>query len=296
MNRMSPTNKTITLLAALLASLVMYSAWIEPQQVVVTHREIREPALYSVLGNKVVVQLSDLHINAIGRRETTVLTLIKKINPDIIMLTGDYVSWGGNYQPALDFLSRLRANIGIWGVLGDSDLSNSRFSCLFCHNKGSTSITSQNKIRFLDNSCEEVFPGRRSMIICGFNDGISEEPNRQKLQNLSSQGLPILLLAHNPLVFNRLDPNQGLAMLAGDTHGGQIPLPSFVWQVLGYTKTAVYPYGLFKNGRNILSVSSGIGTSHIPFRFMRKPEIVVYRFSGSDGGNRNSEMDRNMAQ
>ena len=82
---MSPTNKTITLLAALLASLVMYSAWIEPQQVVVTHREIREPALYSVLGNKVVVQLSDLHINAIGRRETTVLTLIKKINPDIIL-------------------------------------------------------------------------------------------------------------------------------------------------------------------------------------------------------------------
>ena len=72
-------------------------------------------------------------------------------------------------------------------------------------------------------------------------------------------------------------------MLAGDTHGGQIPLPfpSWLLRLIGYEKNASYSQGYFKKGNAKMYVSRGIGTSHIPIRLFRKPEIVVLHFSAN---------------
>jgi hypothetical protein len=41
-------------------------------------------------------------------------------------MTGDFVSWGGDYEQTFAFIRRLKAKIGVWAVLGDSDYQNSR--------------------------------------------------------------------------------------------------------------------------------------------------------------------------
>ena len=89
---------------------------------------------------------------------------------------------------------------------------------------------------------------------------------------------PALILSHNPLVFEQMDKNQHVVVLAGDTHGGQIPLPSWAWEILGYEKNARYNQGYFQKGNKIMYVSRGIGTSHLPIRIFRRPEIVVLYF------------------
>jgi len=48
------------------------------------------------------------------QREQKVLDILEKLQPDIIFLTGDYVAWDGDYEPALKFLSQLHAKIGVW--------------------------------------------------------------------------------------------------------------------------------------------------------------------------------------
>ena len=112
--------------------------------------------------------------------------------------------------------------------------------------------------------------------------GIDEEAerpflSREKFPPAGKNG-PNIILCHNPLTFDDLDKNQDVLMLAGDTHGGQIPLPSWLWRILGYEKNARYNQGFFQEGRKKMYVSRGIGTSHLPIRMFRRPEVVVLHF------------------
>lgn len=59
------------------------------------------------------MQISDLHLNSIGNREKKVLSLVHMIQPDFIFLPGDYLQWDGDVEVALDFLSKLKAKVGV---------------------------------------------------------------------------------------------------------------------------------------------------------------------------------------
>ena len=260
-----------------ISALLIYGIFIEPYQIEIHHVRIQDPALGRLLEKRTIVQLSDLHINKIGKREKDIIRILEDLRPDIIFLTGDYVKWKGNYEAALNFLTELKARIGIWGVMGDYDYSRSRKSCLFCHEEGSTKFTRRHSIRFLRDSGELLHLPNGTLRISGID--FKKDYTYEKSLPINMIG-PSIILSHSPLSFNLLDRNQNLFMLAGDTHGGQIPLPSWFAGIIGYEKNASYSQGLFRNGKTTMFVSRGIGTSHIPIRLFRKPEIVVFHFNG----------------
>lgn len=258
---------------------VVYAGLIEPYQVVVSHVWVQSAGLKRVLEGKLAIHISDLHIEKIGWREKKVLKLIEELKPDIIFLTGDYVAPGGDYEPALNFLSKLKAKIGVWAVLGEYDYySSSRKTCLFCHAPGSGKPTLQHKVHFLRNEME-MLSLQTGVVWVG---GIDKEFNRPfspelKLDFLGDRG-PAIILSHSPLAFDLVNRDREILMLSGDTHGGQIPLLETLWRRLEYEKNARYNYGFFHNGRKSMYVSKGIGTSHFSFRFCRPPELVVLHF------------------
>jgi uncharacterized protein len=263
----------------LAAALLFYGIVVEPYQLEIHHVLINDPIFGKLLNNKTVVQLSDLHIDTMGKREQIVLKTIDKLQPDIILLTGDYVKWKGNYETALTFLSRLKAKIGIWGVLGDYDFSRSRMSCLFCHKEGSSDFTKSHQVHFLRNSTETVRLPRGPIQISGIDSYDEEELSpSQRRQILGSKG-PAIILSHSPLLFGLFGKDQNVLILAGDTHGGQVPLPARLLKMAGYDKNVLYSRGLFEEGNKKMFVSRGIGTSHVPIRLFRKPEIVVLHFT-----------------
>ena len=261
-------------------SLFIYGFFIEPYELEIHHVWIRDRSLEKILGSKTVVQLSDLHINTIGKREQEILKILDQLQPDIIFLTGDYVKWKGNYEAAITFLSQLKAKLGIWGVLGDYDFSRSRMCCLFCHVEESSAFTKIHEVHFLRNSMEIVHLTNGPMQISGIDKYDGEETLLSKrLQLLKGKG-PAIILSHSPLLFGLFGKDQHVLMLAGDTHGGQVPLPSWLLRIVGYDKNVFYNQGLFEEGSKKMFVSRGIGTSHIPIRIFRKPEIVVFHFNG----------------
>jgi predicted MPP superfamily phosphohydrolase len=80
------------------------------------------------------------------------------------------------------------------------------------------------------------------------------------------------VLSHDPDAFADL-PDRAALMLSGHTHGGQVNLP---WLRRRYAPTARgYLSGEHRRGRAALLVTTGVGTSGWPVRFLRPPEIVL---------------------
>ena len=271
--------KQITFLVLLvtLLMLLIYGIWIEPYQVDVHHLQIKGAGINKVLKDKIAVHLSDLHIIKIGKREKKILKILDDLKPDLIFLTGDYVGWDGDYEPALTFLSSLKAKIGVWAVMGDYDYSSSRKSCLFCHEQGSGKFTERHKVRFLRNEMElDSLPDGYAWL-GGSDPGAEFNYITNEGIRFLEEKTPSIILSHSPLIFD-LVFDQDVLILAGDTHGGQIPFPSWLWGILGYEKSALYNQGLFQKGQKRMYVSRGIGTSHFPIRILCPPELVVLHF------------------
>jgi predicted MPP superfamily phosphohydrolase len=262
-----------------LSGLGLYGIFIEPYWVEIHHVWIKDCRLGKILEGKTAVHISDLHIGEIGKIEQRVLKILEDLEPDFLFLTGDYIQWDGDYEVALTFLSRLNAPLGVWAVMGDYDYSRSRKSCLFCHEAGSGKPTRWHNVRFLKNSFEHVNLANGSIWIGGI-DREGELPFFSNSMSFPEKLVePAIILSHEPLNFELFDDDQELLVLSGDTHGGQIPLPSWLWGFLGYEKCARYNQGLFEKGRKKMFVSRGIGTSHLPVRIFRRPEVVVLHFS-----------------
>lgn len=255
-----------------------YGELFHPQSIVVNHMEVSGESLHPLLCGKVVVLISDLHMDKVGEREQEVLRILRGLDPDFIFVTGDYINWKSDPEPALAFLSRLHAKIGVWAVMGDYDYGVPRKSCLFCHQDESGKPTRRHSVHFLRDSVTQLQLPEGPMWIGGIDPG-GERPVAPVTAKTPLHGIgPGIILSHSPLQYDFIEDNCDVVMLAGDTHGGQIPLASFVWRLLGYEKNARYEQGIFRQGRKQMVVTRGIGTSHLAIRFLRCPEIVVLQF------------------
>lgn len=258
--------------------IVLYGMFIEPQSVSIRHEWIIDKRVAMALGGRTVVFLSDLHISEIGSREKKVLELLEGLKPDMLLLGGDFVRWNSDYEPALSFLSKLRDIQPIWAVMGDHDYSSPRKSCLFCHDQQSGKPSSRHNARFLRNSWEACTL-ENGVVWIGGVDLERERPSAESRRLPQWTGkTTALVLSHNPLIFDAFNEDESVLILAGDTHGGQIPLPSWLWRLLGYEKNGKYEQGWFEKGKKRMYVSRGIGTSHFPFRLLRPPEVTVFHF------------------
>lgn len=273
-----PNKQIIVLLAfGFFILVIVYGMCIEPYRVEIKNLQINDSGLSKVLQGKKAFHISDLHISKIGKRENKILNLIEQLQPDMIFLTGDYVTWDGNYASAITFLSKLKAKMGVWAVMGDYDYSSSRKSCLFCHEQGTGRPTTRHNVTFLRNDTEPIRLSNGDIWLVGIDPGSAHIDSAHTPTRLLNKN-PAILLSHNPLIFNSIDNKQDVLILAGDTHGGQIPLPAWLWGILGYKKNAGYNQGLFQEGIKKMYVSRGIGTSHLPIRLLCPPELVVIHF------------------
>jgi Predicted phosphohydrolases len=254
-----------------------YGFFIEPNRVRLKTIKIHNKAMASTLKNLKIVQLSDLHIGeniSIATKRT--LKILNELKPNLILLTGDYVEWNGNkvvYDNAIDFLSHLSAPLGVYAVMGDSDYSFARRSCGFCHEEGSAHPPTQHQVKFLrDTKAVIDVEGERISIL-----GIGRDSNSNVINNILTDD-PTIVLSHFSSVYDYISGKDNVLVLSGDTHGGQIYIPEFIWKIIKWKPDTEHKYGLYQEEKKSLYVTSGIGTSDIPFRLGVPPEVVLFEF------------------
>lgn len=244
------------------------------QDPVITRYTVAMPGLQAPVR---IVQLSDSHASRVDMpavRLRRVVAAMNALDPDLIVLTGDYISgypdrWSAaRMQEALAPFDGLRAPLGVFAVLGNHDDRAATRAALV----GARAALAGSQVRLLVGECVSVGP----LELAGSDDMLRGNPSVESLRQLIRkvpEGRPIVALAHEPDFLQWLPP-RNILLLAGHTHGGQIRLPLLEPLLLGDYLRA-HLRGLFREGGNIMIVSSGVGTSILPVRIGVPPEIVV---------------------
>jgi len=217
-----------------------------------------------------IVQISDLHNANFGRDNDKLLNLIKKQNPDIVVITGDLVdSNHTNINRALEFAQKVQEICPTYYVTGNHEywLDEKDLDILL-------SGLRARGITILENECVNIEKGNSSFILAGLDDrNLSDNTLANILQD--HKGEFTVVLAHEPqYIFNYSREKVDL-VLSGHAHGGQFRLPLIGGVVApdqGFNPQ--YTDGEYKINDTTMIVSRGLGNSIIPVRLFNYPEIV----------------------
>ena len=231
---------------------------IEPYRIEVTHSSVQAPLSRPLK----IAHLSDLHTSGLGRHERKLLLLLDAERPDVIVITGDTVTWGRRYDGIRPLLSRLHAPLGVWLVRGNWE--NERLP------RDERAFYSQLGIHFLLN---EASPIRPDVWIAGLDDPSTGTPNLDTALKTVPQGAYVIAAFHAPVFFDDI-AGQVPLVLAGHTHGGQVRLPlvPVFWLPRGSGR---FLEGWYTERGSRMYVSRGIGTTFLPVRFLCPPELVI---------------------
>lgn len=195
--------------------------------------------------------------------------------PDLILLVGDYVIHGvigGEFiepEKAAALLSKLRARLGVYAVLGNHDW-------WFDSIRVGRAITDHGMTLLEDASMPLQWDGC-SFTLVGISDYWEGPHDVDKAFAGVEPGLPIIAFTHNPDVFPNLPMPVSLA-IAGHTHGGQVNLPGIGRPIVPSAYGERFAAGVIQEKEQVYFVSTGIGTSILPVRFRVPPEIAIVDF------------------
>lgn len=244
------------------------SALTEPFRLTIEHHQIRLRRLPTAFDGFRIVQLSDIHhspFTSRGQIERAVETA-NSLQPDIVALTGDYISKERQYAaPCAELLGKLRARYGVFAVLGNHDhwTDAALITDLF-RAEGMTVLVNQG-MRFEMKGA--------ALWLAGVDDTMVGLEDLPLALAGSREDEFKLLLAHNPIILRRAARAGVDLVLSGHTHGGQVSLRS-ERSASGRPRRRLLK-GLARQGETQIYVSRGLGTVVLPVRFGCPPEVSL---------------------
>ena len=283
-----PDMRVVTLGFFLLAMAIsVYGVW-HAQNPQLKRVEVDIKGLPDHWRNRKIVQLSDVHLGVINRRNFAkrIADRVNGEEPDLVFITGDlFDGMGGHLSSFVEPLNALKASKGIFFVTGNHEG--------YLGLEKPFAVLKETPIKVLDNEIVEV--DGLQIIGISFPEHDQETSVRHLLtqSGLYDDGKPSILLYHTPTNIEEKNtdranqqsrtywsPDTSMALakevgidlqLSGHTHKGQL-FP------FGFQTRAVYngfDYGLHQDGDFQIYVSSGVGTWGPPMRTGSSSEIVM---------------------
>ncbi len=262
--------------------LLGYAAGVEPYAVETTRWDLFCPRLPLEFDGYTVLQVSDLHMRRMGRREHIIERLTQDLPPsDLVAVTGDLIHTPAGIEPFLHLARSFRARDSVYAVFGNSEHKNGVRPYAFSRTLDANGIVP------LLNRHVLLTRGDARIALAGVDDPVNDKDRLDEALEGISPDVFTLALMHSPDSVAEAVVRGVDVVLSGHTHGGQIRLPLlgplYTHSLLGRRMSDGY-YGRrrlrqaigIRPGRTQLYVSRGLGVSGLALRFLTRPELTVF--------------------
>jgi len=222
----------------------------------------------------VLLHLSDIHADMDESITAAVADVIKNLDYDLCVMTGDYRERTyGAYARSLEAMRLVTSSIHkpAYGVLGNHDSL-----------RMVPGLEAQG-VKMLINESVEIERNENHITLAGVDDAhYFEVDNLEKTTENMPQNSVSILLSHSPELYRHASYANFDVMLSGHTHGGQICLPGGTPITLdSRCPRAVGVAGWrFRNLQGYTSV--GCGTSIVNVRLNCLPEVTLHKLVVED--------------
>ncbi len=214
------------------------------------------------------VHLSDIHHSPFTdlKHIERAVKFANRLKPDIVLLTGDYVSHDSAYiAPVAETLAKLRSPMGTFACLGNHDhWTDANLVTELFRGEGITMLVNEGlRLGSGDGS---------SFWLGGVDDHMVGQTDLAAALKGSYPDEVKILLAHNPVIFRQSVKRRVDLTLSGHTHGGQIKLRDKEKRIIRRRKLSS---GLHERNSAQIYITRGIGTVVLPVRYQCPPEISL---------------------
>lgn len=290
----------ISFLAGLAVAAFVWAYFIEPSRLVITRADVYVKNWNRAFEGMRIVMIADIHGGSNNVDEAKIDRVVEAANAekaDLIVLLGDYVSqqyWDRSklkmpVSTIAEHLKPLKARYGVYAVLGNHDVWNDAPKI--------TAALRSAGINVLQHQVATIDIGGADLRLLGLRDhtlvdkwNIYSKEARAVVDSSKGTG-DIIVLSHSPdmirLITGKYKVSDHIKLfLAGHTHGGQVWLPLIGSPIVPSSYGQKYARGHITEEGVEMYVTTGIGTSILPIRFLVPPEITVLTVKGKDSQSR----------
>ncbi|MDI6706103.1 MAG: metallophosphoesterase [Bacillota bacterium] len=252
------------------ALLVLAYTFIEPYRLEMNSIDIISRDIPVAFNGTRIVFISDIHHGPFFSRERLrgLVTTINSINPDIVLLGGDYVHRDAKYiEPCFQELSSLKAGLGKFGVLGNHDHWEGKDLTLQSMRKAG--------ITAIDNKAQWLYKDGARIRIGGVGDLWGDVQDISPTVEGAEESDFIILVSHSPDYVERITTRKIDLVLSGHTHGGQVTLFGLWAPLIPSQYGQKYRSGMIETDYTRVIVSNGVGTITPPVRFFARPQVNI---------------------
>ena len=269
-------NKFVILVLSAGISLLIY-AFAEARLLRVNSQKLCSKKVPCEFDGFTVAFITDLHnYSKTGKRIRKVVNKINSLNPDIILIGGDFnCDNSPDKEVCYREISKLKSPC--YTVFGNHDYTPD--------DDDIKRFIKKYKIRSINNRSFWIKRNGEQIKIGGLDDYWRGYPYPESFFHDVTEKDFTILVCHNPDYFEFIDTKYVSLGLGGHHHGGQCSFFG-LWAPLIRSELGVKYTGTIidRNGAKIIC-SNGIGTSHIPVRFCAIPEInFITLYSEANNG------------
>ncbi len=232
--------------------------------------------LHPSLNNFKILHISDIQADTRTTKEKIqkYIDLVNSANPDIVVFTGDMVTYGTEHIPtAVEMLSKIKSKFGLYSCIGDHD-----------YWAGIENIKNEMKkfgLKLYSNENLKLKINNANLTLTFITNIYSKRPDAETLKSLFTENNTDLkiLITHQPSenLVELAHKNGYKIFLAGHTHGGQVTFSIFGFKIIPSRIETKYVSGHYQLNSMLINVNNGLGFTLAPIRFNAPAEVTIIK-------------------
>lgn len=239
--------------------------------------EVNKHQFSSDLNDLKIIHLSDIHIRFMRISKARLTRVFETEKPDLILLSGDYISSRKHIPAFMDFLDGIIGHCPIYACLGNHEIETYPDDAAGL--EVFVSLMEGKGVNVLRDSTATFVKNEKTYRITGLDGHRYAEIDKEELIANSDPDSVNIVLAHNPDTALQIPEGTADYLFCGHFHGGQIWMP-FNLEFFLLRKEKLCRMGMKRGLHDIngikVYINRGLGCVVFPFRFLSIPEIAVF--------------------